>query len=402
MIYNTLGDAIVTEDEYVEAVTSGELTEFYKQIGPGGGRSPGAAASSRKKAFTVTFSTGSLTVDNAIQYRDVNVKSGSRIPFEPIGIGKPLTIMLRELYTGRHPEQGFLWRSPKPVLVTSAVRKYSASEAQPHALNVLTKIKNKHRRLSGPGAAEKGTSLIYYSPAVTSDWKRVLLDVYMSVEDFDDRLFQSIGNACQAASSIPLFLPHSTCLLTAGAITKLAGTAGKKIFDDNPEFRGHDTGGLNIGLAGEEPTPAGFRLVTDEDLDELDRDFRTKYHLDPMTGHVVDASGAPYAGEIPYAVISLDGAPDEQLRSFAPTAASAELLARFFRAEENASYPFDTLTEAMTLYNDFVYRTKVDELDAEIARIRDNPGLKETKQSERDAHAANIVNDLMKKKTKKR
>jgi len=275
------------------------------------------------------------------------------------------------------------------------VKNISENKAQPHALNIVTKIKNNKTRVVGPGATEQGTSLVYYSPAITSESRKLWLDLYLSIDDFSDELFPAVGTPCESAVVVPLFLPYSTCLLSAGAVTKLAGKVGERIFDARPEFSGRY--GLSISLPGDVPARAGYALITDDDLERLGPGFGS-YGVDQTTGLFVDrVSKEPYFGDVPYAVISLDGTPDETFRSFAPTAASADVLSKFFRAEDNTSLPFETFVKAMEIYNDYHYRTKVDEPDAQIAAMADDSEAKRKKQQERDAYAKRILTAGMKK-----
>jgi len=139
----------------------------------------------------------------------------------------------------------------------------------------------------------------------------------------------------------------------------------------------------------------GFALITEGNVDRVDRDFRSKYQVN-AAGQVVDPSGSPYDGEIPYIVISYDGTPREELASFAPTAACAAVLSRFFGIKEGQAQPLESLLDAIKLYNDFNFRQGIERLDRRMAELPD--GEEKTRlMKEREALAKNILTELLKK-----
>ena len=70
-------------------------------------------------------------------------------------------------------------------------------------------------------------------------------------------------------------------------------------------------------------------------------------------------------------VISIDGTPHEELISFTPTAASAAILSRFFGIKDGQAQPFESLLDAIKLYNDFGFRQQIERLDKQIDRLPD-------------------------------
>jgi len=195
------------------------------------------------------------------------------------------------------------------------------------------------------------------------------------------------------AAAIPVFLPYSTYLFSAGVVTNLIGSVGEMAFDCNADFSTSES--IDIWLPGSVPVPSGFALISDDNVDRYDATFLEDYHVDG-TGRVVDASGKPYAGDVPYIVVSLDGSPHDELSSFAPTAASAAVLSRFFGVADKQTESFELMAEGIKLYNDYTYRKQVDELDAKIASLPEGEE-KEALVKKRDALAKNILTDLLKK-----
>jgi len=304
-------------------------------------------------------------------------------------MGKPLAIMIREVYTGRYPKKIFGDRSD--MLVTSAVKNSFTYDARPRAINYLTKGISPKKRLSRPSASDEGTPVVFYSPALVE--RSLTLDLTIVFDDFPKVVFEKFGGLMSTAAAIPVFLPYSTYLFSAGVVTNLIGSVGEMAFDCNADFSTSES--IDIWLPGSVPVPSGFALISDDNVDRYDATFLEDYHVDG-TGRVVDASGRPYAGDVPYIVVSLDGSPHDELSSFAPTAASAAVLSRFFGVADKQTESFELMAEGIKLYNDYTYRKQVDELDAKIASLPEGEE-KEALVKKRDALAKNILTDLLKK-----
>ena len=75
------------------------------------------------------------------------------VAWQPIGVGKPLTIEIREVYTGKFPSSTF--GSQKPMLLASATKSIAAFDAKPLALNFLTRKTAKKTRINRPGANQQ-------------------------------------------------------------------------------------------------------------------------------------------------------------------------------------------------------------------------------------------------------
>jgi hypothetical protein len=102
-----------------------------------------------------------------------------------------------------------------------------------------------------------------------------------------------------------------------------------------------------------------------------------------------DADGAPYKGELPYAVISLDGTERPELDGWSATAASAALVERFFTSGELATKALEIVSESMVLYNDITYQRKAADALRESKAEKD-PAKKKKKEDQVKAYLKNI------------
>jgi hypothetical protein len=377
MLYFAQGDAILTEDELLEKSTHTQVKNFFNDLTAG------------KSPSEVKFSTGKLTSKNVIKAFKEAPKADP-VDFQPIGLGKPLMIMIREVYTGQYPTKG-LFGGKKDLLVTSAIKSITTYDAKPRAMNFLMGAVPAKSKLKRPAAASDGTPLVFYSPALIE--KSLTLDLTLIFDQFPQEVFNTVSNTFQSAAGIPIFLAHSAYLLAAGAVAKIVGNVGESLFDGKPVFTVSEP--LNIYLPGEPPLQAGFLLVTDGNVDNIESDFRSKYKV-AESGQVVDDAGKAYSGDIPYIVLTIDGTPDPALASFTPTAASAAVLSRFFGMKDGQPQLLGSLTDAVKLYNDFTFRQEVDRLDKQIDGMPDGTE-KDSMMTKRNALAKNILTDILKK-----
>jgi len=380
MIYYAQGTALVSPEELFETPAFDKLSTFHTDLRKG--RTP----------RPVAFSTGKVTKDNVIRGFASGVRGAEPVIFPPIGPGRPLAIMIREIYTGKYPGGG-LFGSKKDLLVTSAIKSIATFDAKPRAINFLTQKVSSKNRLERPAASEQGTPVVFYSPALLD--RSLTLDLTMVFDTFPKEAFEKVGDAFQAAAGIPIFMSYSVYLLAAGVVAKIVGALGEALFDGSPAFR--PSVALDIQLPGKPPLEAGFALITDGNVDSIDNDFRSKYHVN-ATGKVVDERDKEYQGEIPYIVVSYDGTEYKEFSSFAPTAASAAILERFFGIKDKQAQSIGLLVDAIKLYNDVQFRREVDRLDEQIAKLPDGEEKNRLKEK-RDAYGKNILEDILKPKT---
>ncbi|MBI1815197.1 MAG: hypothetical protein HYR72_09485 [Deltaproteobacteria bacterium] len=314
------------------------------------------------------------------------------IPFTPIGLNKPLTIEIRHVYTGAYPSSG-LFASDKSMLVASSMKGFLQTGAAPRAVNFQSRKLSNHTHLSTVPAPDLGSPLVCYSPAVTEG--SYSLTVEVGFNTFDQDVFDALGQIFTEAAGFPLFAPYSGYLVAAGTLTKITGKLVHAVFNAGIVLA--DTREINLFHPGVPPTPGGFALAT---LDTPEgRALRNDYTLS-VTGQLVSkTSGQEYNGDVPYVVLSLDGTPRDEFKTFTPLAASADQLNRFFNIADNSSKPITEIVEGLRLFNDLAYRRKADDLNAKLASIADKNSKDYTSTKEAyDAAIANIQSQEMKPK----
>lgn len=378
MIYYALGDALITRDELLTPPVYKKVTEF------------GASQLENIKTDPVDLSTGEMTTENFAK-TFLQLDDKKPVEFQPIGLGLPLTIMIREVYTGKYPK-GNIFGGKKDMLVTSAIKSIVSFEAKPKAINFLMDKVKTGSRIERPSPSSQGTPIMFYSPALLE--RSLTLELNIVFDNFPRESFEQIGNFFTAASGVPIFLAHGTYLIGAGTLLKLLGSAGETLFDESPVFTSTDA--IDIFLPGKPPIPPGYALITSDNIDQIDPSFRDQYRVNHK-GEVVDTTGNRYKGEVPYIVISLDGTRGDEFNSFTPTAAGAAILSRFFGIKNRQEQSLDVLLNALKLYNDFSYRQQIDLLDKRIANSTDLEEI-DVLTKKRMTLLKNITEDLLKPK----
>ena len=307
-------------------------------------------------------------------------------PWTPIGRGKPLTIMIRHVYTGKHPDNSFLFGDGSDIAIVSGVKNYDVFDATTRALNFLVQHQSSHAHIRRPSPFTDGTSLVAYSPAIMTESLTISLE--LAVASFPQELVTALSGAFSSLAGIPLLLPYAGYLLTAGQLVKLAGNVGHALFDG---IRFSVTDSIDFDVPGAESAVADFRVMTDNGLDASQFRYREPDGL-------VDANGNRYAGDSPYIVLSLDGAPHDELKKFAPTVASAAVLQRFFQVQSGAQVAMDTVVQGLQLASDLKYREKAIELQAKIGTTTD-PTEKAKLQTDLQAALKNISQAALKPPT---
>lgn len=255
MLYYALGSSLITADEMFTPRTTEQIVDFA------------AGLAGNKKVAPVKFSTGTLDKKNFVRNFSLTATKPP-IAFQPIGLGLPLTVMIREVYTGKYPK-GNLFGNKKDLLVTSAIKSIASFEAKPKALNFLVNGVKSGSRLERPAASSQGTPIVFYSPALLE--RSLTLDLTMVFDNFPQETFDQIGNFFTAAGGLPIFLAQSAYLIGAGMLVKLIGDIGEAIFDGNPNFVSSDA--IDIFLPGSPPIPPGFVLITSDNVDQTDPRF---------------------------------------------------------------------------------------------------------------------------------
>ncbi len=305
--------------------------------------------------------------------------------FFPVGPGKPLTVMIRNVYTGRYPKGAF--GGAKDMLVVSAMKGIEVYNAAPRAVNFLKKDVRRNASVALPAATDEGTPLVFYAPALTQ--ADSILTIEVVFDEFPKDAFDKAASVFTGLGGIPAFAPASGVLFGAGILTRLIGRLGEALVDGQPVMRA--TEGLTFTLPGALPPVADFRLLTDE---ELDRSMLTGYELRGDRLMKV-GTNEEYTGDVPYVVISLDGRKNNAFEGFVPRAATAAILERFYRSQGAGVTVLDGLVDAVKLYNDAQFRRKAESLRKEIGGLPDGPE-KEARIDEFNALARNILSDELK------
>lgn len=304
--------------------------------------------------------------------------------FTPIGPNKPLTILIQHVYTGKYPKGG-LFGGPKDMAVVSGVKDYAVFAASSRAVNFLKQGVKQRSGVVAPSAFEEGTPLISYQSAVVTDSQTITIEG--AFDNFPDALVNKIGDALASAAGIPLFLPWAGYLMTAGAVTKLASGLADSLFDGKPAFSFDET--LDFNIPGRELPTADFRVLTSNTFNASGLRFEPKRGL-------LGADGAPYQGDEPYVVISLDGAERPKLADFAPTVASASVLKRFFNMRDGADASVGAVMDGLKLLSDSKYRLEADGLKKTISALPADDAQRKALQDRYDALVKNITDERMK------
>lgn len=304
--------------------------------------------------------------------------------FTPIGIGKPLTIELRHIYTGHLPKGGRFFGKSKDMAVISGVKDYSVFAASTRALNFIALKTDSHSHLKSASAFTNGTSVIAYYSSVVSD--NLTLSVELAADDFPETFIEQVSKGLEAAAEIPLLIPYAGYLLGAGVIAHLASDISNTLIDGQADYS--ITESIAFDSPGTTPSHADFRLLCHSQY------LAAEYDYVVGQGLVHRATRELYSGDEPYVVISLDGKSRPTLENFAATAASAAVLKRFFDIRDQGSTSIDTIIEGLKLVSDMRFRNKALAVKQKIETLEDGAPERKRLQSQYEALKKNIVNSL--------
>jgi hypothetical protein len=181
--------------------------------------------------------------------------------FSRIGYGLPLTILIRDVYTGEHPHTGF-FGGDSDLAIVSGVKNYDVFNASTRALNFVCQGQKPRSLLRRPAAFGERSALVAYSPAIMTDSLTVSFE--LAVATFPQEFVNSISAAFNTMAGIPMLLPYAGYLLGAGQLLKLAGNAGHALFD-GIRFTVSDS--INFDVPGSIPAIADFRILTGSNFD---------------------------------------------------------------------------------------------------------------------------------------
>ncbi|TWU58804.1 hypothetical protein Poly51_15840 [Rubripirellula tenax] len=369
-MFYAYGGALIDENEILAKTESGEFASFARSAM----KAPADAA--------MDFSTGRLT---AAEIRGSMVSPvATRTPFEPIGIGKPLTIEIRHVYTGRYPKKNLFHRSADMV-VTSAIKSSPVVNEASTAINFLRKDVQARSGFSTPHADEFGTPVVFYTSALTM--RNSSLTIKFGFDEFPGAEFEQFSQVLSTAAGLPLFAPASLHLHGASAMTQLIGRLGESLFDRRTAFRA--TEAITFARPGSTIPVANFALMMQDDEDER-RVLQT--HVISAGKLVHGETGRAYDGDIPYVVISLDGRRNDELNRFMSHSAVASMLDGI---GGGSAAEMDELREAIEIYHDYRLRRRADRIAQKMAD--QTPGSADFKRSsiEHDALLANIHTEAL-------
>jgi hypothetical protein len=335
-----IGSKQISSQELREKQATGALQDFI---------------ASKKPEAALEFSTGTVTRSTA---------AAAVVPqFEPIGIGKPLSIEILTAYSGNAPTRTFFGGLPD-VLIVSGVKSVETFKASPKAINQLVP-KVKDNQYLEQSAFQQGSSIVYYTPSQTAD--TVLTSYQMIADSFDQEIFNHLSKLFATAGSLPVFAPQSTYLLAGSFLIQAASKVSHALLESGP-FLSSDltlafnTPGLPIAQA------QNAVLYNDRDQKELEG-----LELRPKNGILVlvdPQTGDRYQGNAPYFVVGLDGRERTNLKDYSPTLASAAMLEQFYGSGDPAGTAISALGSALELYNDSESRQKALQLQKPLEALR--------------------------------
>lgn len=268
-----LGETLVSLDELNDvADSSGELIRAF------------VAEPEPDPGFALNVA-GNVTLGLAEFANARDVKSPT-VPYEGIGTGKPLTIMLEKIYLGDYPDAvPFFPISRGDVLVTSAHKGFESFDAAPRAVHLLEEDAERHTSLKAK-ATQQGSQLVYYSPAVTE--LSILLSIEFSVDrDFSKEVGDALAKAVTGAGALPVFATAAPYLVAAGVAIPVGTKAANLLARPRAFFGEHAE--LNFNRAGVELAQPGALVLYGG------RDARAfeGFKLGPGF-ELRDGAGAPY------------------------------------------------------------------------------------------------------------
>jgi len=315
------------------------------------------------------------------------VPSFQPTPFKPIGIGLPLLIRLHTVYVGDLSTN--IFTNKLSILVSSMVKDDVTYDAASRAVNQIFKpVKDKTRLYMR--ASNQGSEILYYTKAY--DNSRLLVEVEVKADKFNQDLFNNISNGLNNASGLPIFIPYASYMFVGGQLFKIAGEFFNKIMEKVPVLNfpftiTNDVGGL---------IDTTSRFLIGGNPNELQHfNGYDITHDDTSPGNVyLSKDGVAYQGDIPYIILSLDGNSHDAYDKFKPTMATAAIMKKYYGVSEKSN--MDVLQDMVTLYNDYTYLKKSKNLATQIEGVTDASEREKMKKL-LDAYKSNISNDDIKK-----
>jgi hypothetical protein len=316
--------------------------------------------------------------------------------FEPIGIGKPISIEILSIYTGDAPSL-FPWDKPD-LLVVSAIKGIETFDAAPRGINQLVEgIKD--NQFIQPSALANGSPIVYYSPSLVNN--TLLCTFQLAVRTFNKQVFQQISTLFSSAVGFPIFAPASAYLVAGSILTKIAGELAEALLQSDPFL--HEDIHFPFDTP-DVPQAYAHQIVIYNTRDEKELSLYSTGLTGPegkqRVALIHKENGQEYQGIAPYLIISLDGRKRPDLEAFTPKLASAAVLEQFYRGADPGGKVVETLGSALELYNDFSFRQKVDRIKANLQSLDPKSQTyakdKEALEKLLAAYSGNIRNPMFK------
>jgi len=371
-VYSIIGNSLISPEELYNKTISGEMDSL---------RSIENLKNSSKE---MNFFNNTIKV-NTLPDLHKNLREN----FEPIGIGKPLSIEIATIYTGEYER---FFGSKKDVIVVTGLKNSQTFQAISRAINVKSSNINQNEFLKFEAFSD-GTPIVYYSPAMDADDSVVSFEIMF--DNFDGGLFNTIGDLLTSAAGIPIFIPAAPYLLGGGQLVNIGSKLGEALFSGKAKLSGSIPIKFNSPII-PATEPKEFIIFNDQDKEEF-TDLQLGLFKDsaPQLRLINKNNNSEYKGYAPYMIVILNGAKRQNLESFAPTIASASLLRQFYGGD-NQTEIISVLQDAMKLYNDSVYRTKGEKLKKQLEKVPKDSTEYSKLKNLYEAYSANIQTDNFK------
>ncbi len=286
------------------------------------------------------------------------------VEYSEIGLGKPLCVQIVNIYIGDAPS-GFM-SSKKDLLVVSGIKTPATFDASQKAINLLAKNVKNRTYLEPDDAFSKGTSIVYYTPALEAS--QMTFSFELVTESFNDKLATQIEGLFNRAAQMPLFVTSATTLVAGTGILNIVKRLGKAIFESKPFMNDSITARIDIG--GFTQFKAGQKLICENGKESFFQNNCEIKSVVTFNGnqnyYLVDRNtGQRYNGDIPYIILNVDGRERRELASFQPKMASAAMISRFY-GSDTQDIGFKMLETGMQLHSDLTYIKKIKGLKKEL------------------------------------
>lgn len=287
------------------------------------------------------------------------------VPFESIGLGRPLSIRLHTVYVGELPGRR------KDILAVSGVKGAATFDGVGRVINLLQE-RVPERSLAEISAFSKGSPIVYYVPSLTDADIRCSFEVVP--DTFKEGTFNQVANLFTLAGGLPIFAPAATYLLAGSFLTKIAVDLGKAFLEKGPILE--ETLELRFGIGGFPEFREGIYPIVNDSQRSLFQGYSAQIEGDKLV--MKNQNGERYRGEAPYLIIGVDGRQEPALESYTPLLASAALMERFYPTQGQAGVVLTELGEALALLNDAKFKKKADQVKARIDKLAaDDPSRQE-------------------------